>query len=107
MNFTHVTEGNRDWGGWRARLESNQRPLASEANTLSTELRAQNIGFIYFYLTCASYMVSCRTSMCNSKESAQVQAHRTRVFYNAFIHVSLYKDHLCKLNLMSSWWVAA
>ena len=26
---------------WRARLGSNQRPLASEANTLSTELRAQ------------------------------------------------------------------
>ncbi len=25
---------------WRAQLESNQRPLASEANTLSTELRA-------------------------------------------------------------------
>ena len=52
MNFTHVKEGNRDWGGWRARLESNQRPLASEANTLSTELRAQSIGFIYSYLTC-------------------------------------------------------
>ena len=26
---------------WRARLGSNQRPLASEASTLSTELRAQ------------------------------------------------------------------
>ena len=25
---------------WRARQESNLRPLASEANTLSTELRA-------------------------------------------------------------------
>ena len=28
-------------GDWRARLESNQRPLASEANTLSPELRAR------------------------------------------------------------------
>ena len=27
---------------WRARQESNLRPLASEANTLSTELRAPN-----------------------------------------------------------------
>ncbi|AXF85132.1 hypothetical protein DTO96_100851 [Ephemeroptericola cinctiostellae] len=39
----------------------------------------------------------------NSKESSQVQARNARVFYNTFIHVSHYKDHLCKLNLMSSW----
>ena len=28
---------------WRARQESNLRPLASEANTLSTELRAPEV----------------------------------------------------------------
>jgi hypothetical protein len=32
-------------GFWRARLGSNQRPLASEANTLSTELRARGARF--------------------------------------------------------------
>ena len=54
-------------GIWCARLESNQRPLASEANTLSTELRAQQHWkhwFSYFsHSTCASYMVSWRASM--------------------------------------------
>ena len=31
-------------GGWRGWLESNQRPLASEANTLSTELQPRGLG---------------------------------------------------------------
>ena len=38
-NFPHdVSQKPLDF--WRARQESNLRPLASEANTLSTELRA-------------------------------------------------------------------
>ncbi len=38
-NFTHDI-GQKPPLFWRARQESNLRPLASEANTLSTELRA-------------------------------------------------------------------
>jgi hypothetical protein len=38
-DFTHDV-GQKPLGFWRARQESNLRPLASEANTLSTELRA-------------------------------------------------------------------
>ena len=38
-NFTHDV-GQKPLDFWRARQESNLRPLASEANTLSTELRA-------------------------------------------------------------------
>ena len=30
---------------WRARRDSNPRPLASEANTLSSELRARGVAF--------------------------------------------------------------
>src|SRR5262245_52501592 len=33
-------------GRWRARRESNPRPLASEANTLSSELRARMAGIL-------------------------------------------------------------
>lgn len=32
------------WSLWPARLESNQRPRASEARALSSELRADNVG---------------------------------------------------------------
>ena len=38
-DFTHDV-GQNPLQFWRARQESNLRPLASEANTLSTELRA-------------------------------------------------------------------
>ncbi len=38
---THCLRGLRLIMRWRAWLESNQRPLASEANTLSTELQAR------------------------------------------------------------------
>ena len=38
-NFSHDV-GQKPLEFWRARQESNLRPLASEANTLSTELRA-------------------------------------------------------------------
>ena len=36
------------WFAWRALLDSNQWPLASEANTLSTELRARVLGYSAF-----------------------------------------------------------
>ena len=39
--FLAVTILTRTKKKWRARLGSNQRPLASEASTLSTELRAR------------------------------------------------------------------
>ena len=38
-DFSHDV-GQKPLDFWRARQESNLRPLASEANTLSTELRA-------------------------------------------------------------------
>ena len=37
---------------WRARQESNLRPLASEANTLSTELRALVKNWLRPYCKC-------------------------------------------------------
>ena len=37
---------------WRARQESNLRPLASEANTLSTELRALVKNWLHCYCKC-------------------------------------------------------
>jgi cytochrome c5 len=54
---------------WRARLGSNQQPLASEASTLSIELRAQGTRF---------YQRGSRTA----RGEAQPTARRTRRRYN-------------------------
>ena len=83
---------------WCARLESNQRPLASEANTLSTELRAHDHAFtgwcamiiltpcqddLYFSMT---ILQRCAhgggMGPSASYRKAAIEAHRTRQLHH-------------------------